>query len=339
MLKFGDLYAGAGLFSYGMQSAGFEPAFAVELSSDAANSYRRNISDCVINASAETVQFADSVDLLIAGPPCQGFSTLGRRDPLDVRNDLCLAILPWVDRVEPKVVVVENVPPFVRSAHWAQLAAGLRSRGFSVDVWELDAADYGTPQLRRRAFTVASSIGTIAPPMKAEARATAAEALFERAIDVCDPMHYWPTPSDLAFQRIALIPRNGDKRDIMRLAPDLCPPSWKQIGCQATDVWGRINPSEPANTIRCTFQNPSKGRYLHPEENRVISLREGARLQGVPDNWVFEGRPYPIARQIGNGVPIPLAKAVGDAIYKAFSSTTMSGTSSSDRVPDVLAAA
>src|SRR3546814_6511144 len=80
------------------------------------------------------------------------------------------------------------------------------------------------------------------------------------------------------------------------------------LGCQATDVWGRIDPDQPSNTIRCTFQNPSKGRYLHPIENRTLSLREGARLQGVPDCWTFAGRPYPVARQIGNGVPVPLAR-------------------------------
>lgn len=318
MWKFGDLYAGAGLFSSGMKSAGFTPGFAVELSTDAAQTYRENLSDCVINASAAEVYDVGTVDLLIAGPPCQGFSTLGRRDPLDVRNDLCLAILPWIDRVEPKVVVVENVPPFVRSTHWAMLAEGLRARGFEIDVWELDAADYGTPQLRKRAFTVASTIGPIARPVPAASKVSAGSVLFDVSLDADDPMHYWPTPSDLAMRRFSLIPPNGDKRDLLRLVPELCPPSWRQIGCQATDVWGRIDPTVPANTIRCTFQNPSKGRYLHPFENRVISLREGARLQGVPDDWIFAGKPYPVARQIGNGVPIPLGTAVGRAIYDAF---------------------
>jgi len=111
-----------------------------------------------------------------------------------------------------------------------------------------------------------------------------------------------------------LIPTGGDKRDLMRAAPDLCPPSWRQVGCQATDVWGRIDPDKPANTLRCAFQNPSKGRYIHPTANRVISLREGARLQGVPDAWHFVGRNYPVARQIGNGVPVPLARAVAGSI-------------------------
>jgi DNA (cytosine-5)-methyltransferase 1 len=327
---FADLYAGAGLFSHGFRSAGFEPSLALELSKEAAASYRRNVAECVEAASVSEVRSLGRVDALIAGPPCQGFSTLGRRDPLDVRNDLCLAVLPWVDAAAPRVVVIENVPPFVRSGHWQVLSRGLRDRGYEVAVWDLDAADFGVPQIRRRAFTVASAIGPIAPPAGGGPRVACRAALIDRPIDAADPMHYWPTAVGVARERIRLVPERGDKRDVLRLAPGLCPPSWARIGCQATDAWGRMDPDAPANTLRCTFQNPSKGRYLHPTADRVISLREGARLQGVPDHWTFVGRPYPVARQIGNGVPIPLAAAVGRAVYAAFDAVdgAIAGTSS-----------
>lgn len=315
---FGDLFAGAGLFSAGLRSAGIEPTFAVELSSDAADSYRRNVGDCVVTGSVADVWRAGRVDVLIAGPPCQGFSTLGRRDPLDARNDLCLATLPWIDECEPSVVVVENVPPFLGTAHWRALADGLRRRGYEVAAWELDAADFGLPQVRRRAFTVASAVGPIARPVGRGERVACRGALLDRAIAPGDPMHRWPIPTPLAAERIRMVPPNGDKRDILGSAPGLCPPSWARIGCQATDAWGRVDPDRPANTLRCTFQNPSKGRYLHPVEDRVLSLREGARLQGVPDDWTFTGLPYPVARQIGNGVPVPLAAAVGRAIRAAL---------------------
>lgn len=316
-----DLFAGAGLFSAGFLRAGFEPRLAVELSSEAARSYYRNISPCVSNSSATDLpKRIPRADVLIAGPPCQGFSTLGRRDPKDKRSALSLTVLPWVQRARPKVVVIENVPPFVRSPQWKKLERGLQSLGFAVSVWELDAANFGTPQLRRRAFTIASRVGAIAPPTPRSRVVTAGDVLLNAARPFAgdDPMHTWPTPQGVAAERIALIPANGDRRDIVVRAPNLCPPSWFKIGCQATDAWGRIDPSEPVNTIRCTFQNPSKGRYLHPSENRVLSLREGARLQGVPDDWVFEGRPYPVARQIGNGVPIPLGAAVARKIAQAI---------------------
>jgi DNA (cytosine-5)-methyltransferase 1 len=311
-----DLFAGAGLFSAGLIRAGFEPVLAVELSPEAVVSYRRNVFDCVKQGLVEKPSEVPRADVLIAGPPCQGFSTLGRRDPTDARNDLSLAILPWVKAARPQIVVVENVPPFLVSRQWARLKRALQAMGFSVCAWELEAAQFGIPQRRRRAFTVASRRGPIEAPRPHRRPVSAGEVLFDAShpLRSDDPMHVWPEPKGVAAQRIRLVPPRGDKRDIVAKAPSLCPPSWFKIGCQATDAWGRLDPDEPANTIRCTFQNPSKGRYLHPTENRVLSLREGARLQGVPDDWVFEGLPYPIARQIGNGVPVNLAKAVGRRI-------------------------
>jgi DNA (cytosine-5)-methyltransferase 1 len=313
-----DLFSGAGLFSAGMKRAGLRPVLAIELAAEAAASYRRNVSDCIINTSVAQKMAMPSADAIIAGPPCQGFSTLGGRDPMDERNELSLAILPWVKAAKPQVVVIENVPPFVSSPFWRKLKRSLETLGFNVVVWELDAADFGTAQRRKRAFTVASRRPSISPPRGRGTIVSAGEVLFDkkRPLRSDDQMHIWPQPKGVAAERMPLIPMRGDRRDIVAAAPSICPPSWFKIGCNATDVWGRIDPDEPANTIRCTFQNPSKGRYIHPRENRVLSLREGARLQDVPDGWIFEGQPYPIARQIGNGVPIKLATAVARRVMK-----------------------
>lgn len=318
-LTYGDLFAGAGLFSAGMMSAGFRPEFAIELDPVAAQSYARNVHGCIRVGSVRDAGNIPTVDVLIAGPPCQGFSTLGRCDPTDARNELSLAILPWAKLSEAKVVVVENVPPFLQSPQWKRLRRGFSRLRYEVCTWELEAVEFGTPQRRRRSFTIASRIGLPERPVASVSEpATVKEAILHRRIKPSDAMHTWPTATGIAARRIALVPPNGDKRDLSRLAPDLCPPSWSRVGCQATDVWGRVDPDRPANTIRCTFQNPSKGRYLHPSENRVLSLREGARLQGVPDSWIFEGRPYPVASQIGNGVPLPLASAVAQCIANVF---------------------
>lgn len=307
-----DLFAGAGLLSAGMMRAGFTPSLAVEVADEAVASYRRNVADCIVKGSVSGAWKVPRADVVVAGPPCQGFSTLGRRDPSDRRNALSLAVLPWVKAAKPQVVVVENVPPFIASRQWSALRAGLVDLGFQIAVWELEASEFGTPQCRRRAFTIASRRKQIEPPRPRHRVVSAGDVLFDpkRPLRQDDPMHIWPQPKGIAAERIKLVPPNGDKRDIVARAPALCPPSWFRIGCQATDAWGRLDPDQPANTIRCTFQNPSKGRYLHPEADRVLSLREGARLQGVPDDWIFEGRPYPVARQIGNGVPVPLATAV-----------------------------
>lgn len=314
-----DLFAGAGLFSAGMMRAGFRPILAVELSAEAVASYNRNVVSCAVKGSVADFRGAPSADVLIAGPPCQGFSTLGRRDPSDVRNDLSLTILPWVAEASPRIVVVENVPPFLRSAQWRRLCAELAQMGYAdVAAWELDAVDYGTPQKRRRAFTVASRCGPIAPPAPSGRHVPAGAALAAPGLSAADPMHVWPIKRGAAGARIALVPPLGAKRDLLRLCPELCPPSWSKLGSNATDVYGRIDPDQPSNTLRCEFQNPSKGRYLHPTEDRVLSLREGARLQGIPDDWTFAGRPWTVARQIGNGVPILLGQAVGGALMNVL---------------------
>lgn len=305
------------MFSAGFIDAGMTPLLALDVDKNAIASYRANVAKVGEIASVATYDSIPQADVLIAGPPCQGFSTLGRQDPTDMRNGLSAAIPRWTKASDCSVAVIENVPPFLDSDHWERLRDELVSQGFSVAAWVLDAVDYGTAQTRRRAFTVASKVGEIAPPTPLSHRVTAGEVL-SRPIGPDDKMHTWPTPKGVAAQRLALLPPKGDKRDILAKAPHLCPPSWQRVGCQATDVWGRIDPSKPANTLRCTFQNPSKGRYVHPTENRTISLREGARLQGIPDSWSFDGRPYPIARQIGNGVPVPLAKAVAAQIALAL---------------------
>lgn len=311
------MFSGAGLFSAGFADAGFSPALAIDLSKEAVASYNRNLAPVAVCSSVTEFDTIPAADVLIAGPPCQGFSTLGRQDPLDVRNGLALEVPRWAEASGARVVVIENVPPFLASTQWRSLADRLEAMDYAIDTWILDAVEHGAPQLRRRAFTIASKVGPVKRPRPSAGRATAGEVLA-RPVVPGDALHTWPIPKGIAAERIAIIPPKGDKRDVMRMAPELCPPSWAKVGCQATDVWGRIDPAQPVNTLRCTFQNPSKGRYLHPTEDRCLSLREGARLQGVPDDWIFVGKPYPVARQIGNGVPIPLARAVAMAVRDAI---------------------
>lgn len=314
-----DLFCGAGLFSEGLRSSGLCPVYAVDLDSKSVASYRRNVAQVAEVDDARNIPTDVKGDVLIAGPPCQGFSTLGRRDPKDARNKLSLVVPDWAQAVDAKIVVVENVPKFLETSTAKRMINALEHLDYSIETYVLEATQFGAAQFRQRVFIIASKSGPIGVPIPTVERPrTVREEVLDRPIDAFDPMHRWPEPGALALERFKTIPNCGDKRDIMRLRPDLCPPSWARLGCNATDVWGRINPDKPSNTIRCTFQNPSKGRYIHPFENRALSLREGARLQGVPDSWIFCGEPYPIARQIGNGVPVPLAKAIGGQIVATF---------------------
>ncbi len=314
-----ELFSGAGLMGEGFAQVGFESIFAAELDKRAVSTYNSNLQPVAEVWDADNVRSGLKYEVLIAGPPCQGFSTLGKRDPLDKRNRLSLSIFKWAKEHKPKVVVIENVPQFLDSKYWKILNARFAKLGYECTTWILNSADYGVAQNRRRSFTIFSIIGLPKEPEPSRHQITVREAFKGLPYDANgENFHISPSHSDLAKRRIELIPPNGDKRDILAKAPELCPPSWHKMGNQAVDVWGRMDWDKPSNTLRCEFLNPSKGRYLHPEANRVISLREGARIQGIPDAWKFVGDRTAIARQIGNGVPVPLAKAVAISIKRLF---------------------
>ncbi|MDR3575391.1 MAG: DNA cytosine methyltransferase [Anaerolineaceae bacterium] len=315
-----DLFAGAGLMTEGFRQAGFRSIFAGEADPRAVASFNRNIENVAQVWDVRKVKLSLCADVIVAGPPCQGFSTLGKKDSNDERNKLSLTVLKWLKSAKPKVVVIENVPQFVDSKYWKSIQKGAHSEGYESCHWILNSVDFGAPQKRIRVFCILSRIGIPQKPQATHKKPVTIADAFRGLSGKPDGkmQHVAPTPTGVALQRIQIIPKNGDKRDVMRRAPQLCPPSWAKMGAQAVDVWGRMRSDAPSNTLRCCFQNASKGRYLHPTENRVISLREGARLQGVPDAWIFEGDRSSIARQIGNGVPVPLARAVAGAIQSLF---------------------
>lgn len=310
-----DLFAGAGLFSSAFKAVGFDLIQAVELDRHAAASYALNHGHHITVDDVRRVRPVGECDVIIAGPPCQGFSALGKRDPQDERNLLSLDVLRWVRACRPRAVVIENVPPFLDAPVWGQLARGLERQGFGISTFVLDAAEYGVGQLRRRSFTIAVADGEhLSTPRPARERVTVRDAWSGLPRRRGDPLGHAPEPSSLAFRRMRLIGPGGDRRDVMKRAPSLVPGSWVSLACQVTDVWGRMRYDRPSNTLRTSFQNPSKGRYIHPTEHRVITLREGARLHSVPDAYQFSGSPTAIARQIGNGVPPRLGTAIAKAI-------------------------
>ncbi len=315
-----DLFAGAGLFSNAFAKEGFEIILAVEIDPIAARTYAYNVGNHIENIDINHKKPCGNCDVLIAGPPCQGFSTLGKRVPNDPRNNLSLYVLRWARATNPAVVVIENVEAFLKAPIWVKLFRSLRKMGYDVTGQVLNSYDFGVPQNRRRSFTIASKIGM--PRLyaiKSDPVQTVRKAL-EGLPHKPDGRnhHYAPRPSQLALARMKVIGKGGDKRDIMRKSPELAVSSWWCLGEQATDVWGRMEWDKPCNTLRTCFQNPSKGRYIHPTQNRVISLREAARLHSIDDRWSFFSSPYQIARQIGNSVPPNLGKAIARAVRRLF---------------------
>lgn len=314
-----DLFAGAGFLSYAFQAEGFRIVKAIEVDPKAAASYAGNVGRHIQVADVRSVPPEGRCEVLIAGPPCQGFSTLGKRNPDDPRNLLSLEVLSWCRTLRPAVVVVENVPAFLSSRTWALLAEGLRAQRYLVSASVVDAVDFGVPQFRRRSFTFAATRELPQVEALGGPRGNVRSA-WEGLSPVPDGAnhHSAPTPSSIAAARMRVIPPGGDKRDVMRRAPDLCPPSWWRARTEITDVWGRMEWDKPANTLRTALLNASKGRYIHPDQDRVLSLREAARLQSIPDEWSFCGEPYPVARQIGNGVPPLLGRAIARAVLRVL---------------------
>lgn len=317
-----DVFCGSGAFTYGLKRGGLRgPALLLDVEADCTRTASLNNRDSVtLTADATRVDWGRvSAEVLVGGPPCQGFSNLGARDDQDPRNNLYQEVLRAASALRPKIIVIENVPRFVKGRHGAALVEGMSLLGYAVRSGVVDAASFGVPQRRKRGLIVASATGLAVPwPTPTHGRSlrpvrTVGDAL---ALLPRDPdgknWHRSPSVSEIYEERIRSIPANGNRTD---LPSDLELECWRRTPGH-TDVMGRLSWTQPSTTIRTEFFRPEKGRFLHPVEDRPLTMREGARLQGFPDSFVFpeDIQPYPLARQIGNAIPPPLATAIGRAI-------------------------
>lgn len=334
-----DLFAGCGGLAMGFVNEAWEPVDAAEWDQDAAETYRLNIDDRIRVADIEVINRSregwPAADALIGGPPCQGFSQLGARDPDDARNKLWREYIEVLDRSGAEVFVMENVPQLLRSAQYELLRDEAERRGFQVEGRILCAADYGVPQLRYRAIVIGSRLG--APPQLLKTHGlpggppyvTVRQAFKEGEdgplSDIPDGLNWHrarPNLKDLSLIRYAAVPVNGGNRFQMEANLDqeglghLVPECWRRKRTGTTDVFGRLWWDRPACTIRTEFFKPEKGRYLHPTEHRPITVREAARLQSFEDAFVFPENHsmVSVAKQIGNAVPPRLAAAVARAV-------------------------
>jgi DNA (cytosine-5)-methyltransferase 1 len=345
-----DLFAGAGGMSHGFHQAdlGYLPIFAVEHEHAAAMTFKQNNGCEVFDGDIEDGPRYPEADLIIGGPPCQGFSPLGRdRDDASraVMNGLWEHYLNAVKTVRPKAFVIENVPEFQKSAQFASLLDLMKTdklfSQYGIGYGVLNAADYGVPQSRRRGIFVAiRGAGTMTPdglrlpwppppthgPDRANPHRTVRDAIGDlpRRTRGTEPhflpdgsqyLHFGRRPIPSSLERYKAIPAGGNRFDLMKNRPDITPNCWARKPTGTTDVMGRLWWDRPSVTIRTEFFKPEKGRYLHPVANRVITHREAARIQTFPDSYIFEGTKTEIARQIGNAVPPLLGKAIAEYVY------------------------
>ncbi len=316
-----DLFSGCGGLTLGMKKAGLHVLGAFEIDALAAETYRRNhratrvwegdIRDVDVAGVRRALRLAPGrLDLLAGCPPCQGFSQLrtlrGAQRVRDDRNDLVLEFLRFAREFRPKTIMMENVPGLVSNWRMAKLVRCLRRNGYSCECRVLDAAEYGVPQRRQRVILLAGRRGRVPFAETAKARTSVREAvawLAHRPDSERDPLHELRAAHSLRVAAlISKIPRDGGSRGNLSAR--------SQLQCHKKcagfyDVYGRMNWNDVAPTITSGFVNPSKGRFLHPAEDRAISLREGALLQTFPPRYYFSLRrgKYGVAEMIGNALP------------------------------------
>jgi len=332
-----DLFAGAGGLSIGFEKAGFKVVAATDWDHWSCETLRTNNKNTVVYegdiVDLDPALFAkqigvDTVDIIIGGPPCQGFSQLGKRMKDDPRNQLWREYLRFVAFFKPKMFLIENVPQLLASDEFGQIKMTAEKLGYEVKEKILAAVEYGVPQKRRRAIIIGSRIGSPKHPLPTHAAPTQTNLLNSK-LKTCSTVrdaigdlplepdgrnwHIGRNPTPVSLKRYKCVPPGGNR---FNLPPEITPDCWKKKLTGSTDVFGRLEWDKPSLTIRTEFFKPEKGRYLHPEAHRPITIREAARLQTFPDDYIFIGSNVQVAKQIGNAVPIQLAKCIGEELIK-----------------------
>lgn len=332
-----DLFSGCGGLTLGLRRAGFKIVAAIDNDSLAASTYKLNhkrikliedsISDVNPCALMDELELKPGdLDLLAGCPPCQGFSTLrtlnGGRVVEDSQKDLVFQFLRFVMEFRPKTIMMENVPGLAQDNRIDLFRRGVKALGYKFQDGVLDAYDYGVPQRRRRFVFLASKFGVPEFPPKALRRRSVRGAIgrLPRPGRSGDVLHdYEVNRSKSVLDLVSRIPKDGGGRT------DLSDND--QLECHRKcdgfrDIYGRMSWNAPAPTITSGCINPSKGRFLHPEEDRAITLREAAILQGFPRNYrfSFERGRYPAARLIGNAFPPGFARRHAEMMHGLLAS-------------------
>lgn len=329
-----DLFSGCGGLSQGLEDAGFKVLACCEIRPEARETYRLNHPHTIpledickedpVKLKKQLGLRRGQLDLLAGCPPCQGFSSIRTHNGEiadDPRNELIFQMERFVDAFKPKCILIENVPRLLKDSRLARFKQHLEEKwGYEFVDGVLDAKDFRVPQRRKRMILIGSRLKKPVLPQKKEGQATVADAI--RKIDIPSGpagasarhlaglrQHFSPTVK----ARIEHI-----KKSRADLPDDLVLGCHKRCPHGFRDVYGRMAWDDVAPTITRGCGNPSKGRFLHPSENRAINMLEALLLQGFPTTYKFpQGLGFgKIASMIGEAFPPPMAKAQGEAIIK-----------------------
>lgn len=337
-----DCFCGAGGLSLGFERAGFNVEYAFDIDKAAIETYKKNpkyhhgaaFVRNIYNVSKQSIEVdighsLENIDVVIGGPPCQGFSVQRRGDDNDPRNQLVLEYVRLLKEIRPRFFIMENVSgilsqrgkPFVDA-----LVTNMTEAGYVLQQKKLTASDYGVPQNRKRVIIVGEltngSPGTFSYPKPLEkakktVREAIADLMYKDESEI--PNHKADKLSDINLKRIQSI-TEGQGRDSLPEELQLdC--HKKHKGHRHLDTYGRMAWDQPSPTITARFDSFSRGRFGHPVLDRTITLREGARLQTFPDDFEFVGTKVEVARQIGNAVPPVLAEEIANEVLVSLNNS------------------
>lgn len=334
-----DLFSGSGAVTTALIRSGFKVISAIDNDPVACATYRANhpevllvesdireVDPCFITRERTE---ASNIDLLVVCAPCQPFSSQNRKRGADTRALLLLESVRFAAVLNPKCIFFENVPGLTRPANEHVLSA-LKTRllalGYSLgESRSINAADLGVPQRRIRCVMIASrsapALEHFTQTQFKQRRATVRTAigrlrgLNNGESDPHDSLHRARTHSALALRRLAKIPKDGGSR--FSLPPGL------ELKCHRgtdafPDVYGRMRWDDVAPTLTTGCDDITRGRFVHPDQDRAITLREAALLQTFPLRYQFSGNRREIARQIGNAVPVRMFQSLGPALRAAI---------------------
>ena len=340
-----DLFAGVGGLSLGFEMEGFDILLANEFDQSIATAYKENhkstnvvVGDITsLDLSKVFGEYVNKIDVVIGGPPCQGFSQKGKRKTInDERNFLFKHYVEVVKFVKPKYFVMENVPNLLtaeKGFFLNEIKGLFKGYGYSIRYGVLNAADYGVPQNRRRAIIIGKYLATPPElPLPCKQKVTIWDAISDLAYlesgegefeqeyrnspksDYEKKMrkgskilynHMVTKHSALALERLSLIPPNAGKEIL---------PKEHITKSVYSGTWSRMKQNDVAVTITTRFDTPSSGKFTHPFLNRAITVREAARLQSFPDTFKFIGSKMSQMKQVGNAVPPLLARKIARVI-------------------------
>lgn len=319
-----DLFSGAGGFLLGFEKKGFNIILSTDFDEDCEKVHKENRPKIpfvrqdireLSNDEIDKLLKGKEVDVLIGGPPCQGFSTIGnrvssdpeRRTKYDPRNDLFREYIRILNHLQPKVFVMENVKGLKtrdKGTIFEEIKKTFKKTGYDFQCITLDAADYGVPQHRERVFFYGTRIDvTFTPPKQTHGEGLKPYKTVMEAIgDLADkgeeiPNHVPLKHGAINIERYKMIPEGG------RLPEDNLPPELYRRNFGNT--FKRLDRNKPSLTMV-----PGHNAFpIHPWLNRSLTVREAARIQTFPDDYIFVGRRDKQCMQVGNAVPVTLAEA------------------------------